>query len=81
MQYFFSINYSCHKYSPLFHSSMHGLTIPCILYTLPYLFLAYSYLPSINGIDLSLPLRDNHKTCLNPCATLLLLLLRDRELP
>jgi hypothetical protein len=42
MQYLLSIKHSCHKYSPLFHSSMHALIIPCILYMLSYLlFLAY----------------------------------------
>jgi hypothetical protein len=42
MQYFLSIKYSCHNYSPLFHSSMHALIIPYILYMLScLLFLAY----------------------------------------
>jgi hypothetical protein len=43
MQYFLSIKHSCHNSSSLFHSSMHDLIIPCILYMLPYLlFLAFS---------------------------------------
>jgi hypothetical protein len=42
MQYFISIKYSRHNYSPLLHSSMHTLIIPCVLYMLSYLlFLAY----------------------------------------
>jgi hypothetical protein len=31
MQYFLYIKYSRHNYSPLFHSLIHSLTIPCLL--------------------------------------------------
>jgi hypothetical protein len=48
------------NYSPLFHSSMHNLTIPCILYMLPYLFPVYSYTLPINDIAFPLPPRRNH---------------------
>jgi hypothetical protein len=70
MQYFFSIKHSCHDHSPLFHSLMHGLVIPCILYMLPYLFLVYSSSLHINGIALPLPPCRNYYTRLNPCVSL-----------
>jgi hypothetical protein len=59
---------------------MHNLIIPCILYMLPFVFLAYSSSPSINDIALPLPLHHNHYTRLNLVHPLLLSLLRDREL-
>jgi hypothetical protein len=48
MQYIISIKHSCPNYSPLFHSSMHALIIPFILYMLSYLlfsgiFVKYSH--------------------------------------
>jgi hypothetical protein len=39
---------------------MDDLTIPCILYMLPYLFPAYSSSPPINDIALPLSPRRNH---------------------
>jgi hypothetical protein len=79
MQYFLSIKHRCHNYSPLFHSSMHGLIIPCILYMLPYLFPIYSSLPLINGIALPLPPHRNHYTLSILVHPRLLLLLLDQR--
>jgi hypothetical protein len=41
---------------------MRDLIISCILYMLPYLFLAYSPSPPINGIAMPLLPRRNHYT-------------------